>query len=878
MSAIFDREMYKMKQYWLSTLSNRLQYSGLPVHLKRTNITGYTDKCLDFKVEDEQVEQINSLARESDFLKYVILMTALKICLFKYTKNELITVGSPILGGKGQEKEQSGIIPIVDHVTENFTFKDLLKNNRESLVGAYQNQKIPMEIVTSNLSDNDENIPLFDFIIALKEIHPVISNSSSCVTLIFNANNGGLSGSIKYIENMFSDEVINSFKNDYLDVLKTCLGSHELNIEHYPLCKLQEQKETKNTFVKTNDQWIDLQAIERALVKHPTVITAKIVIRTDLLVAYLVGSPNTIRSNQLLLSFLSNELPKYMIPQEFIWVEGPEIVLPDEEIVVSSTEKQEPQTVEERAIADVWCELLGLRSIGINEDFFEIGGDSILSMQAYFKLKQLGFPITPTDIISSPTIRELIRNMDKSTVVHTDQGVNSGEVKLSPSQYWFFEKNLRNPHHYNNAVAVKLRNKISPSIATEAINHLSRHHDAMRLRFKKEASQWRQYITELDSSEVLFIYNLDNIPEDSKLDRIEYLSDYHQRKLSITEKPVIVIILFSLGDNSPDYMVIIGHRLVTDGITLEIIIEDFISLCSQLESRINPTLPSKTTSIKYWAEELHQYAQSKEIDKRRAYWITEGLRRTPAELPVDFSDGDNYESSTRLVYKNLDKDRTDDLVHVVPRNLGVDLRDILYTALLKTMSQWTGEREILIESGGHGRELISDEIDLSRTAGWFTTNFPVFLRMPEKSDDVSCVLQEIRGQMSKITRNGFDYGLIRYLREPSCESHDLYDRTDFARPLIGFDYQGNFNLACEYDMDYTLVDIPIGVERDPSNARIYEFDISCWIDDGRYVLRWSYSKERYTTATIDMLMELYFQNLNKIIDISQELSTNSLNC
>src|SRR5262249_30604893 len=146
----------------------------------------------------------------------------------------------------------------------------------------------------------------------------------------------------------------------------------------------------------------------------------------------------------------------------------------------------------------------------------------------------------------------------------------------------------------------------------------------------------------------------------------------------------------------------------------------------QLQNGEKPALPPKTTSFKQWAERLQAHARSEVVEREIAVWSGQDAPAfTP--LPVDKPEGENLESAASVVAVSLDADETAALLRVVPKIQNLRINDMLLAALAETFGSWTKARTLLVDLEAHGREEFAEDLDVSRTVGWFTSIAPVSL-------------------------------------------------------------------------------------------------------------------------------------------------------
>ncbi|MEC0802684.1 condensation domain-containing protein, partial [Bacillus atrophaeus] len=486
---------------------------------------------------------------------------------------------------------------------------------------------------------------------------------------------------------------------------------------------------------------------------------------------------------------IKRETNKNHFPEEFIRQDNKNGKVNLSEISSAKTEYIEPRNKLEESIAKIWREILGVEKVGVFDNFFEYGGDSILSIKFFYRMKQQRLNISPKDLIAYPTISELAKIVDSNIKRKVNQNITKGKFSLTASQLSFFCKKLKNINYYNNSWIFEVKADLKIKLIKETLSILANHHDAIRLRFKKEKNEWMQYFEEENNYIPIDYHDLSNQDEDNRQKEIEKISSEYQGKLNIEDGPLIRTVFFDCGKAYPARLLVISHRLLTDTLTMEIIWEDFQNIYQQLIRGENPLLAEKTTSFQYWAKKINEFAQAKEVEQEMNHWGSDIFYKEYSNLPVDFDNGSNTEEFTELYYESLTKNETTNLLRHAINHYKCSINDILYTALSYSIKEWTGDYSLLIETGSHGREIFSNEIDLSRTVGWFTTTYPVSLQL-SKSNNVNLQIGSIKQIIDAIPSNGFGFGLLRYLNQNSQIQSRLQS---IPKAKIAFEYQGQLD-------------------------------------------------------------------------------------
>jgi NRPS condensation-like uncharacterized protein len=196
-------------------------------------------------------------------------------------------------------------------------------------------------------------------------------------------------------------------------------------------------------------------------------------------------------------------------------------------------------------------------------------------------------------------------------------------VPLTPIQHWFFEQNLPEPHHFNQAVLLEVQQTLDPTLLEQAVQQLLLHHDALRLRFERTEAGWQQHLASPDAEIPLTRVDYSGLAEAEQRLAIEATATELQASLDLSTGQLVQVVLFNLGTSEPRRLLIVIHHLVVDGVSWRILLEDLQTAYQQLSRGETIKLPSKTTSFKHWSERLQEYAHSAELQQERNYWLSQ---------------------------------------------------------------------------------------------------------------------------------------------------------------------------------------------------------------------------------------------------------------
>jgi non-ribosomal peptide synthase protein (TIGR01720 family) len=565
-------------------------------------------------------------------------------------------------------------------------------------------------------------------------------------------------------------------------------------------------------------------------------------------------------------------LPAYMVPTSLTFLETLPLTpngkvdhdaLPPPETAWMEGETGfiAPRSPVEQTLAEVWQQVLGLEQVGVHHNFFELGGDSIHSIQVVARAHQAGLRLTPRQLFQYPTIAGLAAVVEAVSVAPAEQGLVLGAMPLTPIQCWFFEQELPEPEHWNQAVLFAVHSRLDPEKLAQAIFHLLNHHDTLRLRFtRSDAGGWRQDLIGPDDLIPVSAEDLSGMPAETRAARIECRAAEAQASLNLAEGPLLRVLYFNCGPAEPGRLLWLVHHLAVDGVSWRVLLEDWYTTYRQLERGQAVALPPKTTSFKQWAERLSAYAHADSLRREAAYWLHQPYARAP-RLPLDLPDGLNREESAETIAVSLDAETTRALLREVPAAYHTQIDDVLLTALVQAAARWTGKPHLLLDLEGHGREDIFEGVDVSRTVGWFTTLYPVVLGLSPRPEPGEA-LKAIKEQLRQIPHRGLGYGVLRYLSPDAALADAL---RGLPQAQLSFNYLGQLDQALPPTLGIGLATEASGPVRSGRGRRRYLLAMGGSVTGGRLHLGCTYSRDNHHAATIRRLMEDWADCLRALI-------------
>jgi len=617
-----------------------------------------------------------------------------------------------------------------------------------------------------------------------------------------------------------------------------------------------EIESTLNTYVEQSSK-ITQSAV--LLKERPN--TNNISSKNQYLVAYYTS--NTKLDHEKILAWLNHKLPDYMVPHLLIpIIEFPLTVsgkidhkaLPDPDFIRTNTQIIAPRNEKEKNVCHIWAEVLGIdkEHVGIKDDFFQLGGDSIIAIQIISHLRQkLNLTISVKDIFSYKTIASLFdhvlnkeNHVSTKLPLKTEQGKLTGEVPLLPIQDWFFKKEYIKSNHWNQSFLIGVP-ELNIKQLQLSIQKLFSYHDSFRLKYKQNsADQIIQYYDEnLDKIDfqVLDINKLDVQEHDSEFQStLENIYTQWQADFNIETGPLArTAYIHGFSDGSARVYFAL-HHLIIDAVSWRILTRDLKKLYEQND------LGLKSSSYRQWCYAISKYPQSHKSEME--YWTSVISDFNPKIL----KNLAKNKTKINTAQVSLNAQDTQYLLTQCNKTYKTQINDLLLTALAYSVSACTNESINHIEVEGHGREDIDQTIDITQQVGWFTMMYPVRLEIKET---LSETLISIKENLRRIPNKGIGFGA-------------LFGYHSELNPLITFNYLGQFsNTHHNSKKEWTLLSDSSGEAIHPENQLHSPISVVGTVFNGE--LKFTFSTELTEEKTRELAQELY-RSLKDIIQLTMK--------
>ncbi|EMN7726969.1 amino acid adenylation domain-containing protein [Bacillus cereus] len=620
--------------------------------------------------------------------------------------------------------------------------------------------------------------------------------------------------------------------------------------------------------VKIRGFRIEIGEIESTLHTYAYVKEAVVIVREDQpgdkrLIAYVVGDGNVDAWRE----YLKAKLPSYMVPSGFVAMEAIPLTANgkvDREALPMPEEKQinsecvGPRNSNEQILTTIWKRVLGVKKVGIYDNFFEIGGDSILSIQIISQASQVGLKLTPKQMFECPTIAELAQVAIETQGVQAEQGIVIGDVPLTPIQCWFFEQEHPHTEHWNQSMLLRVKERLNVKLLEGAILNLLKHHDALRFRYEQLPNgTWRQRNEGTDELSVLHVVKRNQVNEKEWNKIIQEEMNINQASFNLVNGPLMRVVYFEDNLTRNDRIFWVIHHLVVDGVSWRILLEDLQVVYNQMKQGQEVRLPAKSTSFKEWSERLQTYSDSGISKEVQNYW-NEQVEKETMKIPMDYPIQETTEESIDQVTRTLGIEETQTLLHEVLVTHKTRIDEVLLTALGQAIVDCTNQQTVSIHLEGHGREEMIEGIDSSRTVGWFTSIYPVHLNFQGTQTPIEG-LKAAKEQLRRIPNRGVDYGILCYLNKGLLPFYQ-------QKPSISFNYLGQFDQVFSRDSLFMQETGFTFLDHAPDSKPSHLIDVIGMVKDEKLHFVWMYSREQFSKLKIQLIADGMLRHLRQLIN------------
>ncbi|MFG1795705.1 amino acid adenylation domain-containing protein, partial [Nocardia sp. NPDC049149] len=639
--------------------------------------------------------------------------------------------------------------------------------------------------------------------------------------------------------------------------------------------------------VKVRGFRIELGEIDAALQRQPEVdfaitLGAETGSGATALVSYVLPKPGAEAHPEALKAAAGETLPAYMVPAVVMILDSIPLTplgkvdrkaLPAPDFGARTIVSRAPSTPKEEALAALFAEVLGLETVGVDESFFALGGDSIVSIQLVSRAKAAGIGLSARDVFERKTVAALaaVATEVRAQVVHELPGGGVGAVELTPIVHAML---AQGPtwQRYSQAVLIGLPADMTRSQLVAAVQALIDQHDLLRSTLRRTEDGWMWEVAErgsVDADSLVEVRTAGADVEASTEQALQYAADLLDPAAGVVARFVLIE---RAGADPVCWLVL--HHLVTDGVTWRILLPDLAT------AAFGGTLAPVGTSFRRWAH--GQAAQAGERTAELALWQRilatpdPALGAGPLDPAIDVV-ATMAQRETRIATE---------LAHTVlttaPDRFHCSADDVLLAALAMAVSRWRGRTATLAHPSpdhhpsrsrfatlftleGHGRmDAIVPGADVARTAGWFTSVYPVAVDLTgidlaeafAGGAAAGAAIKTAKEQLRAVPDKGVGFGMLRYLDAGTGAA-----LADGPTPQLSFNYLGRATTGADTGPWLPQRFASTQDDRAPLAAVV---DINAVLTDAGLEVTWAYATRLLDAADVDRLAELWHEALRAL--------------
>ncbi|QLE70304.1 amino acid adenylation domain-containing protein [Streptomyces rectiverticillatus] len=656
--------------------------------------------------------------------------------------------------------------------------------------------------------------------------------------------------------------------------------------------------------VKVRGFRVEPGEVEAALVRHPDVAQAVVIAREDRpgerrLVAYVVPVSERDCPPAPLREFLRQQMPDYMVPAIFVMLDELPLTrhgkLDRESLPLpghgAATSGRLPRTSRERVLCELFADVLGVSEVGIDDDFFVLGGDSIVSIRLVSRARAAGMVFSVRDVFAHRTVAGLAGMAgDVAEAVPEAPEAGIGMVEPMPVMRRLGARSAGFGRFYQ-SVLLQVPQALGAGRLSAALGAVLDHHDALRSRLvppRDDLSdgEWSLEVLPAGSASPAGLVrrvDVSAVAAGRLRGAVECEVEAAAGRLDPAAGVMVQLVWFDAGPGCPGRLLVMVHHLVVDGVSWRILVPDLAAAWETAGVGNPHPLDPVGTSLRAWSKILLAEARTPRRVAEAAWW-QRMLSAAAEPLLTDrcLDPGRDSLGTVRRLRRVLSPGVTGPLLGAVPAVFHGRVNDVLLAGLALAVGRWRGEHgrggggSVLVDVEGHGREEFAEGVDLSRTVGWFTSVFPVRLDPGAVTwgggrgagEGWGRAVKRVKEQLRAVPDHGIGFGLLRYLNPGTGAV-----LAGLPRPQIGFNYLGRFT-APDSGAGGEWLPAPeadvVSAGGDPRMPLMHGLAVTALVRDeggeSRLEATWSWSSSLWSQADVEEIAGYWFEALEALVE------------
>lgn len=515
--------------------------------------------------------------------------------------------------------------------------------------------------------------------------------------------------------------------------------------------------------------------------------------------------------------------------------------------------------------------VIGLDRVRADDDFFALGGDSISAMALCSALRKAGFVLRPRDVFALRRADRMKSALQPLNVqpqlrsISIDGADADGDVGGLPIVKWYAE-NHGLQTRFAQAVLLRVPAQLKRKSIEQALEALHRAHPALRARTAGTGLVIPPL--PLDFSAAPLLREAENSEEHAFATAAETAFDAAGARLNPASGVMLQAVHWPAGSDDGWLMLVI-HHLVTDGVSWRIILTEFETACRAAMAGTVPFIAREEASIRDWANMLDE-----QVPLRRGelqLW-RDMLAETSGIMPRKLDPSRDTYGTARHSRMLVDADLTQLVLNNLPAAYRMTVEETILTAVARAFAQLFPVSRLHFALESHGRHMVDDRVDPSRTIGWFTAEYPVIFDLGDAAD-VPGSARAVKQAMRRISDHGLGYGVLRYL--DAANGPELAELEADNPPQVLFNYLGRFVSRDGYWTPQAIggrFADAFAVDADPAMKLMHGIEINAFVDEAesgpRLAVNWTWADGLFEPETIPALHDAICTNISAMADVA----------
>lgn len=530
-----------------------------------------------------------------------------------------------------------------------------------------------------------------------------------------------------------------------------------------------------------------------------------------------------------------------------------------------------PRDEIEAALARIWCETLGVEAVSVTDDLFDIGGDSLLAARISILAREAGYALTPRDLYENPTLEALARRAGTAEATVFNLLVPQGDTPLSPMQRYYFTWARPNPNKFNLGFVAGLANPMDAEILQDAFRIVIERHPVLSLRFRRgDDGEFRQR-HETDKVCLQVPIHRIQLPAGTDEVRVTFIEQEMMRlhdSLDIHDGPTMAVGLFDDPAGGDHQFFLAMHQLISDAVSLDIILEDLRTSYAAIAEGREPALPVRTMPFYQWVDHLIDYARGPAAAAQWGYWLDQARDACP--FPEDDESAAALQRDIDMLgFQVLTADEVEEIRTRFGGSFHATLIHATMAALALTAHHISGQRNLVLHKTAHGRETCVPGTDVSRTVGWFVTHTPITVRLPDGPLDgthaLPHILEYVAEQYRAIPDNGLAHSALRYYcDDPGAAELARFDEVKTLFNYVGDVWESGYDgTIFEPPISPALLDIPDAAAAE--NLADYHKHFYAYLLDGGFRINLFYTRPNHQQRTVERIAAVFTEKFRGML-------------